>query len=383
MSELEDDRERKETQKAPQDEPDEPQEDRPETPDWFTEIQEEEYASEAEASLGEEEETAETPPSAPEAERELEEEDRMPDTPESAEEDHLPTWLEDHKEEEEPQDTAIAWLSDFQDYLDERQPPPAQKEPSKAEEGEGPEEPEAAPEEELIAPDTPSEEAQIPPEEKPVPAPAAESDISPETPEGEPEVEKPEEEAPEEPPDWVIEGEPPDDGGEEYAWLPAEEKYDLNQISLAQLETFENIGFTVAEGILAYREEHGPFADIQELLDVPQVDEEHFAILAKHLEIIPAPEEAPAEEPEDEYEALLLQAKQAVEEDDLEQALEDYETLIEEKEKLPEVIDALSDVSYQHPMNVSVLKLLGDAYMRVNQLQKALDAYSRAEDLLR
>jgi cytochrome c-type biogenesis protein CcmH/NrfG len=38
---------------------------------------------------------------------------------------------------------------------------------------------------------------------------------------------------------------------------------------------------------------------------------------------------------------------------------------------------------YRYPVEVSLWQLLGDAYMRANRLQDALDAYTKAEELLR
>ncbi|HSM72476.1 MAG TPA: hypothetical protein VK851_13115, partial [Anaerolineales bacterium] len=64
-------------------------------------------------------------------------------------------------------------------------------------------------------------------------------------------------------------------------------------------------------------------------------------------------------------------------------ALEIYGQLIKKGRFLEEVIYDLRDALYRYPVEVSIWQSLGDAYMRANQLQDALDAYTKAEELLR
>ena len=64
-------------------------------------------------------------------------------------------------------------------------------------------------------------------------------------------------------------------------------------------------------------------------------------------------------------------------------ALETYGKLIKKGRFLEEVIYDLREALYRYPVEVSIWQTLGDAYMRANQLQDALDAYTKAEELLR
>jgi hypothetical protein len=64
-------------------------------------------------------------------------------------------------------------------------------------------------------------------------------------------------------------------------------------------------------------------------------------------------------------------------------ALEAYGKLIKKGRFLDEVIFDLRDALYRYPVEVSIWQSLGDAYMRANRLQDALDAYTKAEELLR
>jgi tetratricopeptide (TPR) repeat protein len=64
-------------------------------------------------------------------------------------------------------------------------------------------------------------------------------------------------------------------------------------------------------------------------------------------------------------------------------ALDTYGKLIKKGRFLEEVIYDLRDALYRYPVEVSIWQSLGDAYMRANQLQDALDSYTKAEELLR
>ena len=64
-------------------------------------------------------------------------------------------------------------------------------------------------------------------------------------------------------------------------------------------------------------------------------------------------------------------------------ALELYGRLIRKGRSLEEIIRDLRDALYRYPVEVPIWQALGDAYMRANRLQEALDAYTKAEELLR
>ena len=68
---------------------------------------------------------------------------------------------------------------------------------------------------------------------------------------------------------------------------------------------------------------------------------------------------------------------------DLDRALAGYNSFILSGEFLDETIHDLRDALYRYPVDISIWQTLGDAYARNNQLQEALDAYTKAEELLR
>ena len=64
-------------------------------------------------------------------------------------------------------------------------------------------------------------------------------------------------------------------------------------------------------------------------------------------------------------------------------AIDVYVKLIRKGKSLEEIIRDLRDALYRYPVEVPLWQALGDAYMRSNRLQEALDAYTKAEELLR
>ena len=70
-------------------------------------------------------------------------------------------------------------------------------------------------------------------------------------------------------------------GGDEADRLPTEllpgEKLDLNTATAAQLQLLPGIGEKLSAAIVAWREEHGPFQKVEELLQVPGIGEKRLA----------------------------------------------------------------------------------------------------------
>ncbi len=88
----------------------------------------------------------------------------------------------------------------------------------------------------------------------------------------------------------------------------------------------------------------------------------------------------PAEEKDAEF---LAAAQAALDANQLNEAMQAYSKLIKKNRLLDEVIHDLREAIYRFPVDIIVWQTLGDAYMRANRLQDALDAYTKAEELLR
>jgi len=79
----------------------------------------------------------------------------------------------------------------------------------------------------------------------------------------------------------------------------------------------------------------------------------------------------------------LNQAREELSRANIPAALDEYNKLIKKGKFLDETIYDLREALYRYPVEVSIWQSLGDAYMRDNRLQDALDAYTKAEELLR
>lgn len=79
----------------------------------------------------------------------------------------------------------------------------------------------------------------------------------------------------------------------------------------------------------------------------------------------------------------LALAQEQLKKGDLQAALEHYNQLIDSGKLLDETINDLEDATYLHPIDFGIWQTLGDAYLRADRIQDALDCYSKAEELLR
>ena len=146
-----------------------------------------------------------------------------------------------------------------------------------------------------------------------------------------------------------------------------------------QPETFE------PETVIAQPQAQAP--EPEEAVDIVNIIEERIAAVQE-----PAP---PVEPPKQvakpkgtgklsmPMDPVLGQARTELAGSNLNGALESYSRLIKKGRFLDEVIYDLRDASYRFPVDVNIWQSLGDAYMRANRLQDALDAYTKAEELLR
>jgi tetratricopeptide (TPR) repeat protein len=80
---------------------------------------------------------------------------------------------------------------------------------------------------------------------------------------------------------------------------------------------------------------------------------------------------------------VLAMARDELAQNNISGALGSYGKLIKKARYLDEVIYDLREALYRYPVDVGLWQSLGDAYMRANRLQDALDAYTKAEELLR
>jgi competence ComEA-like helix-hairpin-helix protein len=165
--------------------------------------------------------------------------------------------------------------------------------------------------------------------------------------------------------------------------LPEPEPIDINTASLSQLEHLPGIGFVAAQNIVAYREANGPFQSIGDLEQVNGMDQYLIESLGDRLTVaVPALELEPIPFIETE-ETIFAAARHAMEQGQVNQAVEQYQRLIDQRAGMDQVIVDMQSALYRYPLDINLWVILGDAYVRTDKLQEALDAYTEAEELLR
>ena len=83
------------------------------------------------------------------------------------------------------------------------------------------------------------------------------------------------------------------------------------------------------------------------------------------------------------YLSILAQAREALDNEDFDTAVKNYSRLVKSGKLLEIVIADLETALVRHPVNVDLFMTLGDAYLKNDQLAEAMDAYNKAEALLR
>ena len=115
---------------------------------------------------------------------------------------------------------------------------------------------------------------------------------------------------------------------------------------------------------------------------IPVVEE----LVTKTVEIPPVPPEAPVEAKvavSEDNQITLTNARNAIDQGLPTQAVEYYSGLIKQNYRLDEIIKDLQDALYRFPIDIDMWVTLGDAHYRSDELQEALNAYTKAEELVR
>ena len=155
----------------------------------------------------------------------------------------------------------------------------------------------------------------------------------------------------------------------------------------------------MAQRVIDYRNTHGPFRKIDDLLNVPEFGVAALEGIRDNLYLeIPQVEPTPVAgriptQPRPGTGPLVLatgaglpkevgKAREQLSQGYLDHALEIYDELIHSKKHLSWVVEDLSEASNQYPTELYVWQSLGDAYLRSDLASQALQAFIRAEKLL-
>jgi competence ComEA-like helix-hairpin-helix protein len=206
-------------------------------------------------------------------------------------------------------------------------------------------------------------------------------------------------------PGWLKDLEEEEAEGEEVPWEPAqaveedaltavmpEQKpvpiLDINQASLIELEETPGIGFRLAQRIVEHRQTKGPFQKLEDLAQVPGITQELILELSDRLYLTAPPEETAELVEEKRPEGagpewnLLNEARAAFKESS-QTGIEQYNELVRQDLLLEEVAGDLRAHLQADPENYQAWITLGDALNRMDQTKEALEAYIKAEQLLR
>ncbi len=187
-------------------------------------------------------------------------------------------------------------------------------------------------------------------------------------------------------PEWLAESTIEAGEEEDAVWLPPEgltQRIDLNEAGLVELEKLPNIGFILAQNIITYRETFGPFKNLEDLENVTGIGPTNIEELKEYIFIEPAQQlEAESPAPHSDLPSEVQMAHDELQQGKLEDAIAQYTHLINSRKHLQDVIQDLQTAIYLNPVEVSLWQTLGDAYLRADQVQEALDAYTKAEQLL-
>jgi tetratricopeptide (TPR) repeat protein len=157
---------------------------------------------------------------------------------------------------------------------------------------------------------------------------------------------------------------------------------DLNQAALIQIERLPGVGFRRAQALIEYRQVHGPLNSLDDLARVESFDRELIDSLVSYAVVSApvAPELTPVEAVAESQPPVMERAQ--IEQGDVTTLLDNYQDLIHRQENLPQVVTGLQDALELRPQDTSLWMALGDAQMRLGQVKEALEAYSKAEELL-
>jgi competence ComEA-like helix-hairpin-helix protein len=154
----------------------------------------------------------------------------------------------------------------------------------------------------------------------------------------------------------------------------------LNTATFTSLERLPGIGPVLAQTIIDYRETHDGFLSVDSIQEVPGIGSKNIEMFRDYITV--ETKEEPVSLPDFSEGKILRAGRSALEKSNITKAYDQYSKLIENELVLDQVIDDLKDALSRYPVEVSIYELLGDAYVRTDQLQEAIETYTKAEELL-
>jgi hypothetical protein len=188
----------------------------------------------------------------------------------------------------------------------------------------------------------------------------------------------------------------------EYAFIPESEEDVTETEDAFTLESEEEV--TEIEDEVIPESEDEEFDSVGEMISepeeeltvdigdaIPEVLEASYALDDETIsEKVDLDDDASSDTEDDSISAIsetsrtnLEEAQKLLQNGNIEESIDVYKGLVRENLFIDEIItDIQSALNHHYPIDINLWQTLGDAHLKNKQLQEALDAYSKAEDLL-
>ncbi len=153
----------------------------------------------------------------------------------------------------------------------------------------------------------------------------------------------------------------------------------INKASLTILEQLPGMGFRIAQNIINYRQTHGEFKNMNDLRKIPKINPDLLETIAPLISFSDQPQSQMSDIDKTDF---LTQARHALSQQDISAALVGYNHLIQENIAIPEVVADLAQAVIDFPFVISLWQALGDAYLKADRLEEALETYRKAEEIV-
>jgi len=156
----------------------------------------------------------------------------------------------------------------------------------------------------------------------------------------------------------------------------------INTAGLNELEKVPCIGFIFAQEIIAHREAFGPFKSPEDLNNIHEISPDLMEVLSEKLSYQYEEASEFSDTKTSTHQDMFIKSRELLERGDTHGANAMYREIIKSNENLSALTSELEDLLSRNPLEVDLWISLGDAYMHSDLLQEALDAYSKAENLI-
>ncbi|NTV35632.1 MAG: hypothetical protein HGA53_01635 [Anaerolineaceae bacterium] len=127
-----------------------------------------------------------------------------------------------------------------------------------------------------------------------------------------------------------------------------------------------------------------PVVEVENVVSqAPEIGDTQPSHILEQQILEPVAEISQLEQTAADGEDMLDKARQALLGNDLPTSVDLYSQMVQSNDRLPDVIKDIKEALYSYPVDIDLWQLFGDALANDNQINEALEAYSKAESLLK